>query len=177
MISHKILFKEQQKSVMDHLKKYRREIFLLKDKSDHCILPPLSDALKKLKEYLNENNGETVEEIQFAPNQTATSSLCLKQKDSLAMKGYATCSKEISQPSEWKVDEEDEIPQRKVLTAPLIGLNNNIGYDTVKSLSDDISIKKTDDNSKGKKKKLKAVFKKEADLSKLPEEQLKNFSK
>jgi hypothetical protein len=177
MISHKILFKEQQKSVMDHLKKYRREIFLLKDKSDDCILPPLSDALKKLKEYLNENNRETVEEIQFASNQTATSSLCLKQKDSLAMKGYATCSREISQPSEWKVDEEDEIPQRKVLTAPLIGLNNNIGYDTVKSLSDDISIKKTDDNSKGKKKKLKAVFKKEADLNKLPEEQLKNFSK
>jgi len=179
MISHKILFKEQQKSVMDHLKKYRREIFLLKDKSDDCILPPLSDALKKLKEYLSENNGEAVEEIQFESKPTAATQFSIKQKDTIGLKGYATCSKEISQPSEWQVDEEDEVPQRKILTAPLGGAGNNSSYDGVKSptnfLGDDITIKIID--SKGKKKKSKGVFKKEADVSKLPDDQLKNFSK
>jgi len=127
MISHKILFKEQQKSVMDHLKKYRREVFSLVDKSDDPALPPVSDAIKKLKEYLSECNEDDLEEIQFdskvAPSNTT---IIMPKKGSenitSCLKGYATCSKEVAQPSGWAVDEDDELQgPKKVLTAPLLG--------------------------------------------------------
>lgn len=172
MISHKILFKEQQKSVMDHLKKYRREIFSLNNKADNPVLPPLSEALGKLREFLNENYGEKVEEIQFDAKKTVHPP---KQKETTVLKGYACCSKEISQPSEWKVDEEDEVPQRKILTAPLSGLNG----ETSKNISDKNSNDGTSANetTKAKKKKSKTSIKKDTDQKKQPDEQLKNFSK
>jgi len=54
-----------------------------------------------------------MEEIQFDSKRSI-----IKENSISQPKGYATCSKEISQPSEWKVDEEDEVPQRKILTMP-----------------------------------------------------------
>merc|ERR1712224_419510 len=93
-------------------------------------LPPISDAIKKLKEYLSEYNGEDVEEIQFDSKVASINTTIVAPKKgseniTSCLKGYATCSKEISQPSEWAVDEDDVLQgPKKVLTAPLLGLNN-----------------------------------------------------
>ena len=90
-------------------------------------MPPVSEALKKLKEYLSDYNGEDVEEIQFdntVSTETVTNIVQKKGTETITscFKGYATCSKEVSHPSEWQVDEDDEVQGiKKVLTAPLLG--------------------------------------------------------
>ena len=80
MVSNKILFKEQQKVVMEYLKKFRKDVFSMKndlEEDKDCILPNISVPIEKLKEYLKEVYGFTNEQL-LESNSTSTL-LCSKQ--------------------------------------------------------------------------------------------------
>lgn len=99
---------------MDHLKKYKRELLNMKDDVVKSKLPTKAEAIKRFREYL-EDGDNGVDEVQFEGS---------KNVNSCGIKGgYATCLKEISQPSAW---EEDDVVDRRVMNKPnLLELNGN----------------------------------------------------
>lgn len=141
----------------------------MKDKCEESVQPKCSEAVERLKEYLGENEENDEIEIGLDEGKNTLKTDISKKIKNVTIKGYATYSKEICQPSAWDVEE--PIVKTIVLTKPLEGNNNNLCIEEKEP---------GDENSNSEKVETTEKIDSNYDQNtnnKLDEDQLKNFSK